>query len=191
MDIEKAVSNEVFKPLVGVIIPGAIAVAPYVIVTQAYVPKVLTFWHDHESSFVALVLACMIAAGLALEDIGAFIEHEVLDPRLEKSECGHVADWDRYLQLKMKDEYIGQRYVRTLVTRLKFELSMFPALLILTGGIVWIQALYQVWSRVGIALLSAFLLCLSAFMLWQAWLSTKALSKTRKLLLQVAQPTGV
>ena len=88
-----------------VAIPGAIAVAPYVIIAQHHVPQTLTFWHDHDAAFSVIVVACMLAVGLLLEDIGALLEDRVIDALLEKGHPGHRDNWRQYLQLQIRDEY--------------------------------------------------------------------------------------
>jgi len=184
MDVTDAVKNEVFRPLTTVAIPGAIAVAPYVILAQHYIPKTLEFWHDHDAAFSTIVVACMIAAGLLLEDVGALLEDRVIDALLEKWHPGHRDQWSKYLQLQMRDEYVGQRYLRTMVTRLKFELSMLPALLMLWGGLGWIQYIYRIWPAGGFLLVSLVLLGLCVYLAAEAYMSAKVLMRTRALLIE-------
>jgi hypothetical protein len=140
MDLDKAVGNEVFKPLVSIVIPGAVAIAPYVLLAEHYISGTSVFWKAHDAAFVSIVVALAIAIGLMLEDLGGLIEFEIIDRLLDKKTKKHKANWKKYLQLKTKDEYVGQRYIRTVVTRLKFELSMAPALILLGIGIQWARA---------------------------------------------------
>lgn len=127
MDLEKAASNEVFRPLVSIAVPGGIALAPYVIVAEHYITDIATFWHDHDAAFTAIIIGLVLAVGLMLEDVGALIEIG-FDSLLEWKKKNQFENWQKYLKLRTKDEYIAQRYIRTLVTRLKFEMSMAPAI---------------------------------------------------------------
>jgi hypothetical protein len=179
MDIGEVVKNEVFRPLTSVAIPGALAVAPYVILAQHYVPHVLDFWHDHDAAFSAMVVGCMLAAGLLLEDVGALLEVHIIDPLVQRKHEEHYENWRKYLQLKMKDEYVGQRYLRTVVTRLKFELSMLPALVVLWLGLVWIQVVYSTWTGWGFIALSAFVLGIALYLAIESYSSAWTLSKVR------------
>jgi hypothetical protein len=193
MDIEKAANREVFRPLVSIFIPGAVAITPYLIVAQHRVPGIDAFWKDHDGVFVTLIIASAIAAGLAMEDIGASIEFYLVDAILTRKRPKHRDDWKEYLQLKIKDEYIGQRYIRDLVIRLKFELSMSPALIICWLGLIWVQCIYSTWTACGFLVLSSFLIGVSGIMFLQACLTGMALSDTRALLLsanQISQPTN-
>ena len=183
MDIDKAVSNDVFKPLVSIAIPGGIAVAPYVILAQHYIPATTAFWHDHDAAFTSIVVAVILAIGLMLEDLGALIESR-LDASLDKKTSSQVSNWNAYLKLQTKDEFIAQRYIRTVVTRLKFELSMGPAIVCLWAGIAWIQYIYRSMSNIAFLSVSAFLLLVAAFLAWQAWQSMGTLAGARILLIQ-------
>ena len=53
------------------------------ILAQHYISKTLEFWHDHDAAFSTIVVACMIAAGLLLEDGGALLEDRAIDALLE------------------------------------------------------------------------------------------------------------
>ena len=183
MDIEKAVSNEVFKPLVSIAIPGGIAIAPYVFIAQKYIPQTSKFWHDHDAAFTSIVIAVILAMGLMLEDLGAMIEIGI-DRALENDTSTQVANWEAYLKLKTKDEYIAQRYIRTLVTRFKFELSMGPAIVFFWLGIAWIQYAFESMSTVAFSAVTVALAIVASFLAWQAWQSAETLARTRILLIE-------
>jgi hypothetical protein len=183
MDIGEATKSEVFRPLATVAIPGAVAVAPYIVVAQHYIPRVLEFWKEHDTAFSAIVVACMLAAGLMLENIGSLIEGRVFDRVLERRFPGHGANWQRYLQLRIRDEYVGQRYLRNVVTHLKFELAMLPSIVCLWIGLAWIQAIHKVWKGYGFLLLSFFMFAVVTYLVFEAYSSAKALGSTRKLLI--------
>jgi hypothetical protein len=183
LDIAGATKSEVFRPIATIAIPGAIAVAPYVIIVQHYIPRVLEFWKEHDTAFSAIVVACVLAAGLLLEDLGAILESQVLDRLLDKRHPGHRDNWDRYLQLRIKDEFVGQRYLRTMVTHLKFELAMLPSILCLWVGLLWVEVLHDVWKGCGFLLLSLFLLAVSVYLAVESYFSARTLGSTRKLLL--------
>src|ERR1700733_7814336 len=76
-----------------------------------------------------LALAC-IAAGLLVEDIGSRIESRFLDKRLgtQPGFSTHSDEWNQYLRLVFKAEPVGQRYLRAILLRFKFELGTAIAL---------------------------------------------------------------
>jgi hypothetical protein len=190
VELADATKSEIARPIATVLIPGAIAVAPYVIVVQHYIPQVLDFWKIHDAAFSAIVVACMLAAGLLLEDLGALLEGFVLDPLLTDRVPDHRENWNKYLKLKIKDEFVGQRYLRTMVTSLKFELAMFPGILCLWFGLLWIQLIDKVWSAWGFAVLTVFLAAVTTYLGVESFLSARTLSNTRRLLIEAYEADG-
>ncbi len=186
MDFTSILKNELFRPVTTLIVPGSIAIAPYIIVANYYVPKVFQFWGEHPSAFVAIVVVVIIATGLVLDNWGAAIEFYVLDRILEEKYPGHQDRWYRYLKLKISDEYVGQRYLRNSLVRMKFELAMAPATLLFWLGIMWVHCKYPIWSAFGLVLFSAFSLILVAYFLFEAYQSAYNLGKERELLLEAA-----
>lgn len=188
MDITSALKSEVFRPVATLVVPGALAIGPYIVVAQYYLPTITKFWQDHDGPFVAIVVVLVLAAGLILEDLGALIEIGV-DAIVSKNDPRHQKDWHRYLALKLKDEIIGQRYLRTLVVRLKFELSMAPALTSMFFGLAWIQQIYAPWTTKSFVTLSFFFVVLVTYLLCEAYLSARNLGSVRRDIL-IAQATS-
>src|SRR5205814_9122240 len=114
------------------------------------------------SAFITIIVVSIFVVGLVLEDIGARIEF-IWDCWLDhwaatlRSSWGkepkkryhtahaHLCDWDKYLQLDVRDEIIGERYLLTIVMRMKFELAMLPSLVLATLGLVWLQVIDGFW----------------------------------------------
>jgi hypothetical protein len=187
MDILDAFKSEVFLPLVTLIVPGAIAIAPYPIVTGHYVPKVQLFWNEHSSGFVAILVVSVIASGLILENIGSLIESHLWDRKIGNQDKTHSATWNSYLKLETSDEIVGQRYLRTIPVRLKFELSMIPALLFLWLGLLWVNCLYHMWSLWGFALVTVFVFALNGYLWFESYSSAKNIALIRKLMVEAVK----
>ena len=190
MDFVETFKSEVFRPVVTLVIPGAVAIGPYIIVTGSYVPRVRVFWDEHPSAFVAIVTIFGIAAGLILEDLGAEIEI-LWDSLISRNDPQHNETWKEYLKLELKDEIIGQRYLRIILTWLKFELAMFPALVIFWGGLLWINCLFHVWTAVGFILLSIFILGVAGYLLYSSYETAKNLGEKRKLIIEAVKARPV
>ena len=182
MDVTSAFKNELFRPLTTVAIPGALSVGPYVLIAQHYAPAIRDFGDDHGGAFALAVIVCVLAAGLILEDFGSLLETKI-DERHYTAHPEDKKDWEAYLALRLKDEVIGQRYLRTVLVRFKFELSMVPALFALTIGLIWIQGIFHVWNCTGIVLLCAFVLTLCWYMYSEAVTSAATLHRVRKAIL--------
>jgi hypothetical protein len=117
-----AFTCEVFRPLVTLLLPGAIAVSTWFVGLLWQFPELrkMAFANHPETGFV-LVLA-MTFAGMALEDLGTRLETS-MDRRRDKQTGKHFENWYAYLRIAFTTDPIGRRYIRTLVLRLKFELG--------------------------------------------------------------------
>jgi len=184
MNIGDAFKSEVVRPLTTVVVPGSIAVAPYVLVLGHYVPLVFSFWTAHPSAFVALIAISIFTAGLVLDNFGTHYEVSFIDRRLQKCDATHDETWRAYLGLRIKDEFVGQRYLRLKVERLKFELSMAPAMLSFAIGLFWLQCLHEIWRWPGFILLFAVLLLGAYYFLREAHKTACVLADTRKILVK-------
>lgn len=184
MNVADAFKSEVIRPLTTIVVPGAIAIAPYVLVLGYYVPLVFSFWTAHPSAFVTLVAITIFSTGLVLDNFGTHIEVSYIDRTLQKCDPKHDETWRAYLGLRIKDEYVGQRYLRQKVERLKFELSMAPAMLSFAVGLTWLQWLHGVWRWPGFVGLLGLLLLGSYYFLREAYKTACVLADTRKILVR-------
>ncbi|MFN2511010.1 MAG: hypothetical protein ABR568_06140 [Pyrinomonadaceae bacterium] len=184
MDFISAFKSELFRPLATLVVPGGVAIGPYVLVVGYYFPGVISFWRDHPSAFVAILVICIVAVGLIVEDLGAFIERDLWDSKLAKANEDHSDHWEQYLKLRLNDEIVGQRYLRTLLTRMKFELAMVPAFFFFWCGLLWLNRLYGLWRPSRFALLSGVLLVVTIYLLLESYRSASVMSATRTLLVQ-------
>lgn len=118
-----AFTNDVFRPLATLLIPGAIGVCTWFIALIWQFPAMndLVKRNHGESGFVLLLAT--IFAGMVLEDFGARWEVQLDRWADARTDNEHSKNWWKYLQTAFKSDPIGRRYARTLVLRLKFELG--------------------------------------------------------------------
>ncbi len=193
MTIPSTLKTEVLQPVTTWIIPGSIAVAPYILVTSHYFPRVEPFWNTSSGAFFAIVAILVVAVGLILEDIGEHIEQlwdSILNCKAEDKGKDVTSTWHEYLKLNIKDEYIGQRYLRTILVRLKFELSMCPALVAFAVGLNWVNYLYGFWSTQSIIELTVFSVGIMSYMFYQSFDSVMLLDKIHRLILEAEKTKG-
>jgi hypothetical protein len=181
-----SVNDDWIKSAARIIAPGAIAVGPYIIVLAYYVADVKRFWLEHDTAFGAIVSIGVVVVGLLLEEIGALTEG-VWDSLLTQQNRGHLDTWYRYLALKMKDEYVAERYIQRVLVNFKFELSMVPAVIAFATGLIWIQCLFYPWEMTSFVEILAGLAALTLFLLWESYQSADLLSRTRTLLVDAAR----
>lgn len=184
MDITSTFKKEIFRPLITLVIPGFTAVCPYLFVAADHFSGLKIFWSKNPYPFTGILFIIIIAVGLILEDIGSRIEC-----CWDRSICGTENDdnWKNYLKLELKDEIIGQRYLRTILTRMKFELSMGPALLIFAGGFLWLNSKVEIiecYSCFVIFILSVFL---GVYILYESYAGAKLLRETRQTIIEGAE----
>jgi hypothetical protein len=193
MDLAEPLKTEVLRPLATLVVPGTIAVGPFVLVLGSYVPAVKDFWAQHPNASAVLLAMCVVAAGYLMDEISTSVEAHIFDKKLDVDKPGHKQVWNAYLQLQLNDELVGQRYLRLKVTQLKFELAMSPALLIFLLGLLWLQFLHVPWSWWGFMLVAVAIFCGSAYLLWEAWQTAGILSDTRTLILKAIEqgPKGI
>lgn len=192
MDLTAPLKTEVIRPLVTLVVPGAIAIGPFVLLLGDYVQSVAKFWTEHPSASSALIILAVLAAGFIIEDIGTLVETG-WDARLRKSDPQNDEIWRKYLQLELKDELIGQRYLRTRVTVLKFELAMASALVVFWVGLFWLQAKQPVWSCSTFVFISIFIFVGAGSLLWGSWKTRGLLAWTQKLIVEAIEkgPKGI
>jgi hypothetical protein len=190
MDLEAPLKPEVLRPLITLVVPGTIALGPFVIIAAHYVPEIEKFWTAHPNAFTVLLSLAILTTGFVIDDFATNIEAHLWDPKLERKHKLHATNWKRYLQLQLKDELIAQRYLRTKLTQMKFELAMPPALVICASGIEWLNAILDLWSWKVTAGIDVSILAIAGYLLSESWQTANLLSTTRATILE-AIDTGV
>jgi hypothetical protein len=177
-----AFTSEVFRPIVTLIIPGAIGISTWFIALLLDFPalKELVDRNHTETSFVLLLT--IIFAGLVFEDAGARWEKFLDDKADEVTNKVHTSQWFEYLRTAYASEPVGRRYLRTLVLRLKFELGTAFAMLSAGLGLVRLSFLGIGWkSFVVVEFICA---CFLIWGLLEASKTHKLLATTRSELLK-------
>jgi hypothetical protein len=148
-----AFNTDFFRALTTIIIPGAIAASPWSVqLVSTFAPlKSLVSKNHVETAFILFVVVVFV--GLVIEDIGARIESWLDSCADKRTDAKHTKEWYAYLRTAFICEPIGRRYIRTLVTRLKFELGTSIAIFIAAVGILvlWIEGFSS--SRLSLTLI--------------------------------------
>jgi len=177
-----AFTNDVFKPLATLLIPGAIGISTWFVALLWHFPKLHQLVTQNHSESVLILLLATIFAGMVFEDFGARWEVQLDGWADKRTGEEHSKNWWRYLRTAFKSEPIGRRYARALVLRLKFELGTAFAMISAGLGLTWLAILgMSSWSAIGLAFVS---LSFSAWGFNEAKETHKVLSKTRAALLQ-------
>jgi hypothetical protein len=176
-----AFTSEVFRPLVTLLIPGAIAISTWFVGFLWRFPDLRRLVSNNPGEAVLLLVLAMTFAGLTLEDMGARVE-TWLDTNKNKQDGKHLANWYAYLRTAFVADPIGRRYIRTLVLRLKFELGTVFAMSSAGTGVLWLWYLGLNCTSVFVTELACVLF--GAGLLWEAWSTHDTLAKNRANLLE-------
>ncbi len=134
-EIFAAFGSEVFRPLVTLLLPGAVAVAPWCVGIFQRWPVVYSMANSNHTETAFVLVAVMLFVGLVLEDIGSNLETRLFDLAADKLTGGsHQKNWYLYLRTVLKDEPVGCHYLRTILLRMKFELGSSVALAVAGPG---------------------------------------------------------
>ncbi|MBL0740538.1 hypothetical protein [Chryseolinea lacunae] len=176
--------------IIQLVTPGLIAAYPYI----------LLFFHEREDSkefflsnkdgiFIAFLIVIGLIVGLLLENIGSRIELHYYDRKQKEKDSGFVDTWQKFLQLPIKgdgeNEPVGHGYIRNILFRMKFELSVGVALLFMVVGLGIYNADNTIFKSCYLNLLLVYVLpiALSLYLiLFEGYASAKILGETRKLL---------
>jgi hypothetical protein len=189
MDFTSSLKSEIFRPFSILIIPGAVDIFPYIFVLWNTYPNAAIFVEKYPSHTIVLFLIAVVAIGLVLEDFGSFFESLVYDKILNKQDPDHLKNWHKYLGLAFEIEPVGHRYIRTIVLRLKFELSFAFACILFWLGLLWLKILDILIIPMGFLYLSIILFLIVAYLFWEGYSSAKVLSETRRDIIERMRKT--
>lgn len=179
-----AFNTDFFRALTTLIIPGSIAASTWsvqLVLSFATFRRLVS--QNHVEASLVLFLT-IVFIGLVIEDIGARIEDRMDKRAIESTKGKHKQDWYAYLRTAFVCEPIGRRYIRTLVTRLKFELGTAVGILIADVGLVvlWVEG-FASW-RFSLVVLLVSLMIAAYLGLWEAPASHQLLSTARSEMLE-------
>jgi hypothetical protein len=177
VEITSPLKPDTIRPFATLVIPGTAATAPYIAALAHQSPAVEAFAKNHEVIFGTLCFLVVVAAGFVLEDVGSRIEKRVWlrlqrDPNEERI-------WWEYIRTAFIHEPVGQRYLRTIVLRMKFELSFGLSLIPMWLGLLWLNRQIEVIPGALWCAFSVLTMLLAAGLLFESYRSTVLLTRIR------------
>lgn len=182
-----AFTSEVFRPLVTLLIPGAIAISTWFVGLLWQFPSLQSLVHKNHTEASLLLVLAMTFAGLVLEDFGAHVETG-FDTIRDRGDKKHLDNWYAYLRSAFKADPIGRRYVRTLVLRLKFELGVAFGTVSAGVGTLWLWHLGLDCKTVGF--IEVLCLIFAFYGFYEGWSTHYALALNRANLLDEIRIVG-
>lgn len=182
MDISSVFKTEVFRPIVITLVPGLMAVVPYLFIVHYYFPNIASLFSKHSSAFIIVVLLVCIAFGQILEDFGSLIETAMWKWVVGSKHDNEI--WNEFLRTHFVKEPIGLRYMRTIVLRMKFENSFIAALCFFSAGIFWLGIVGFIGRHAHVLLILAVTFLLILYLAYESYESAKLLKEQRINLLK-------
>ena len=135
-----------------------------------------------ETAFILFLV--IVFLGLVIEDMGARVESWWDIAADKRTASNHTGEWYAYLRTAFVCEPIGRRYIRTLVTRLKFELGTSIAALIAASGVLMLWITELCTRNVSLVLIFLCILLALYLGITEARASHKLLARARTEMLQ-------
>ncbi len=177
--------REVFELFATVFVPGGIAICPYVFVARLYYPGAVEVWENNQVVLFGVLVTLATTTGLIVESVGSWVESSLWDNIIKRKRNGsHLEQWWQYLKLKMDIEPVGQRYLRTRVMAMKFDLGLGLAIPIALGGLFWLQLLTNMMRWLSFGGISVLLLTLCGYLLWDSYKCAVLLGEIRQCILE-------
>ncbi|UHQ18813.1 hypothetical protein LVB87_11535 [Lysobacter sp. KIS68-7] len=186
IDATTALKPDIYRVTTIVLVPGFTAIGPWL--AGVFWPSLMNAqtWAGATTVPISVTIFGMVlVAGFVLEDLGSRIEAKILDRWLRDKAPLLFAYWYRYLGLKTDAEVVGQRYLRALLVRFKFELSMVPAAVICGLGFLTAEFLGHgtgSWIKTGVIWL--ILVELATLMAAEAMAGSVLLARTRRIVVR-------
>jgi hypothetical protein len=152
MNFFAAFQSEVFRPIVTLLIPGALAISSWLIALAWRFPGFKAAMMAHTTEAYWVLGFVITALGILIEDCGARIELHFDRLANQRTDGKHDEQWRGYLRTAFVVDPIGRGYVRSLVLRLKFQLGILLGSIVAGLGVVWLIFLGMDW-RGGILLI--------------------------------------
>lgn len=175
------------RVLIQLVIPGVIAILPWFVIFLNTNPQAKTYLNSNTNVTILVIIFLSLIAGLILENIGGRIEVKCLDKRNKQKDENYEEIWNKFLMLTYdNNEPIGQRYLRNILLRMKFELSTAIAIVPMIIGLIFMNCYSSIFNN-GIAFILIILvipILFIIYLLYEAVSSSRVLATTRKLLVE-------
>ena len=176
------------RVIIQVIIPGMLFNLPYAVLFLEKYPETKQFFIINPTIMLTAYSVSSLITGMLIENFGSLIEARFYD-RINDREFKNYNDiWNKFLLLVYEgNEPIGHRYLRNIVLRMKFELSIGIALIFLSLGFVILDFHINLVHSKLTKLILFYLIPISIsiyLLVFEAYNSSKVLARTREMLVK-------
>ena len=174
------------KVVMQFIVPGFIALFPFLIIISKSINELDNFLVEHETISIFIYIFVFLIGGILIESGGSYIEYYVYDKRHKKVNPNASAQWDQYLDLQFDSskEPIRIRYIRSALFKMKMELSLGISLIVNSLGLILLQHKFKFIDSCLCFTVVILIINLSGFYLIfkEAWNSSAILMEERQKL---------
>lgn len=135
MDLTSTVRSDALPAVGSMLVPGAVAAAPYVALAWGPPHNLKLFIDGNQGISTAAAALLIVSVGLLVESLGSYLEYHLVD-RCHDDREQMLRDWEEYLLIAWAKEPIGQHYLRKVLTIFKFELNLCVSVLLTMPGSV-------------------------------------------------------
>jgi hypothetical protein len=166
------------RSLLVVLIPGAIALSPWLLCLVHGSPTALIYIDKYQNYALGVIFAVVVIGGLTCETVGSWIE--INWDKEKESKFDVTENWYAYLSNRITPEPVGYRYLSRKATAFYFELAMFVACLPFIAGMAVFAR--QAWPNLILTnLVVVFLSAFAAFWFrWNARTTHEVLCRARR-----------
>ncbi len=177
------------RVLIQLITPGIIAGFPYILLFFNERPDVRDFFlTENKGLLLTFIVLVALVMGIILENFGSRIEVLFYDKRHSKKKSDYYDIWKKFLLISYEDsEPIGQRYLRNILFRMKFELSTGVGLIFMTLGLGIYNLTNTIFDSSTLNCFVVYILPLGTsiyLLVFEGWWSSEVLADTRKALVK-------
>ena len=187
-----------FGTVLTLILPGAVGAAPWIAVVlrvgSRMVPTDALPPRRYETALLSvLLLGSALLFGMLFHELGTYIEYHLFDAHpLSGTKEDNRSEWRAFLRTTYERVPVGHRYIRTVVQKLFFELSICGAFASLGLGLLACRSVGLVETDWPFALaMTSASGTISIFALYAAQDSHDVLVGTRHVLVRGTRPGDV
>lgn len=184
METLKEIKFDIDRIILQLFIPGIFVVVPFFLLFVQSFASIKEYFLKSEGITTVALFILSITVGLILEDFGSLIEVKFWDA-LNKKKYPEIDDeWEAYLKLDLPSncDLVAQRYLRTILVRMKFELSFSISLILMTIGLIILNLNFP-FSNFGLPFYFYGIilpLIIASYVLYESKISSELMLKTRK-----------
>lgn len=167
--------GRLLRIIAGVIIPGAVALVPWLLVLAQAYPAFGDWIFSGEILPNAALVIVVFCGGMFMENFGSRLE-----VFFDRQHGINYDAWSRYLR-QPQGELVGHGYISSVVTRFKFELGMIFALPIATVAVAVLAFCQNAMPEVPAAFFIPSALATTGYLVLEAKRGVQLLDKTRTI----------